>query len=243
MPYIPKAKREEQEWMTLTETISHIRSNERCDEAAALHQLREALADDEIAACIKTCATSTFYGLGLVSELDPHSRRTFWLSVPLDLDGDGYVATVVPEELERARQLHAAEEQSGGATRTRPEVVTACGDGEQDDENDDPIPHRLFLERASVLVIWDTSLSCSEDKTTSEQERQDRRPASKQAIRVAAREVYTRATRKAPNVNEAKPLIDEVLRAKSMKAGRSLVREILNEPEFATKRLSQGERP
>jgi hypothetical protein len=269
MPYIPKGEREQHDWMTLKEAISHIRSVDGCDEAAALQELRVAIADEAIAVRLRDTVPSgygletfTFCELDLISALHPVLRRMFWRHVPFDLYGDGYVATVDPEQLGRARRAYNVD-------RTQPAAMTTCGNGSKTSdvldvkswansfldretctnrileqrswtEHDELIPRRLYLDRASILKIWDPSSSeapLAEDVT---RQREVKKPADKTAIRKAAREVYNRG---APNINDAFDEIAEVLRGQFMKASRQRVREVLHEPEFETKRLGPGERP
>lgn len=50
MPYVSKAERQRADWRTLAEAVAHIRLRDKCDEAAARQQLRDALADGALGA-------------------------------------------------------------------------------------------------------------------------------------------------------------------------------------------------
>jgi hypothetical protein len=65
------------------------------------------------------------------------------------------------------------------------------------------------------------------------------RPASKAAIRQAARQLYESAAGPPPNVT----LAEQLLRSKLPGARRQLVRPVLAEPEFADQRRKAGKQP
>jgi hypothetical protein len=140
MPYVSEEEQEQQKWMTLKEAISHIQRVDRCDEVTALQQLRKALANEAVEARFKISATSRLYAIDLGASFDPHwPRKKFWLSVPMDLEGDGHIATVTPEDLDDEEADHQKE-------------------GGEDNEDGDSPPRRLFIRRSSILGHWEGPL-------------------------------------------------------------------------------------
>jgi hypothetical protein len=227
MSYVSKEEQEEQKWMTLKEAISHIQRVDGCDQVTAFAQLRTALAEEAVTARFKTSATSRFYAIDLGSSLDPHwPRRKFWLSVRMDLEGDGHIATVTPEGLDKADDQ----------------------EGDVDDEDGDWGPVRLFVLRSAILDIWADPLEGAREGPLESPQHQKSpgkagQPASKVAIRKIAREVYDEAGgEEGPNVEEAYHLIREKLAAASKIASRELVRDILDGKEFKDRRRPVGRR-
>jgi hypothetical protein len=107
MPYISKRERERQKWMTLKEAISRIREFEGCDEAAALAQLRAALADGEIETRYAFDASSELFPIPISlakASLDDEDVEAFWKKVPIELDDDGSISSIYLATLHEERR-------------------------------------------------------------------------------------------------------------------------------------------
>jgi hypothetical protein len=188
MPYISKMERE---WITLKETILHIQRVDGCDEGTALRQLREALGDEAVKARYRVGKLdSELLAIDLGSELQPDfPRKKFWLTVAINLQGDGYIISKTQDDWNKAN----------------PEVkwedfeyyFPASHFFEKEEEYCDLWP--LFLSRSSIAAIWGEPVKLS----STMRQTNSYLPATDAAIRKVAQKLYDDAGDDPPNVNDA----------------------------------------
>jgi hypothetical protein len=243
MPYILKGQRE---WMTLREAISHIQHVDGCDEAVALQQLREALADGEITGHARThyqnSAVDEFFEISFRGWRDPQwPRDKYWLSVPIKLDQHRVDATAPPDEAEPSQ----VDDRGGGPRpRTRPNAAHADEGLDEDyEEGLSRVPYPLLFPRAAILEIWwEEPLIAGENETSAENKNSDLKTGDKDDVREAARLLYGKDPRRPPNNRKAPGEIAKLLADKGLYVSRIRVRQVLKEPEFKSKRRGPGER-
>jgi hypothetical protein len=239
MPYVSGAERERQRWMTVREAIGHIQRVDKCDNEAALAQLRRALGHGAI---------EVRWGPGEFSptlfDIQPGRRislATFWRTVPIDEEG-GFIPGVYQEDW-----WDPDDEEIG------PEKYLA---------------HRyyLFVRRDSVSGHWPSANSenAEEKSPTSELRetvfeeaaaadvqaaaikketgRRNRGYALEPQIWEAAVQIYDEAAKagaKPPNITEAFHLIAKRLAPKL--APKRRVFPVLREDEFKNRRWRAGQ--
>jgi hypothetical protein len=222
MSYTSKAQRERAEWMTLVEVVNHIRTVERCEQTAALDQLRRALSDGEIpnrwAADLRPLPFFHFGDPPNFSDDQVPTGAGYWLHALIFLDGDGRVidqpfhhGEVEGEVLPSERQVR---------------------------------PRGLFLLRSRVLELWPLQnpvAHCESENDSADDARgpPKRRSYTDNEIREAAREVYGASGKNPPNIDKA----EQLLREKLPGAQRKKIRPILSEDEFTTLRRKPGNQP
>jgi hypothetical protein len=86
MPYLSLAKRERDQWRTLSEAVAHVCSIDRCDENAARQQIQDALADGELRPLRwedRLPAPRHVGGVAVPFD-DPPGAGAHWLSAEID---------------------------------------------------------------------------------------------------------------------------------------------------------------
>jgi hypothetical protein len=249
MPYIPK---EQREWMTLRQVISHIQHVDGCDEAAAIEQLRQALAHGEITVHMKThyknSPTDEFFEISYKGWRDPQwSRDKYWLSVPIKLNQDRSDAIAQSDDAKPAEIDDRKRAPHAGAY---PAALTDAGHADEDlndvEENEEdlsPIPYPLLFSRTLILGIWwEESLISGEDEKSGKNKGSALKRAKKKDILDIARLLYGQDPERPPNNRKAPPEIKKLLAEKGMYVTREKIREVLKEDEFKSKRRLPGER-
>jgi hypothetical protein len=202
--------------MSLTEAVHHVQAVESCSQIDALTQLRMALGDGDISArWAADPLPSWIYQVGvppLFSSDEVPIDAGYWDSVLIFLDGDGRV-------IDQSFYLDEKEEKSP------------------------PRPRQLLLLRSRVLELWPPTEKTvhGANQTKLDTSQTPTRRASKEQIRVPAREMYQTKNemgKKPPNTEEA----ERLLREKVDGATRPKIRAVLSEPEFEKLRLKRGGR-
>jgi hypothetical protein len=103
------------------------------------------------------------------------------------------------------------------------------------DQRGAPQVRNLFVLRAGVMDLWPES-----DQVGAAE---PRRYASAQSIREIAAAVYARDRDNPPNITVAEQLVRSRLAEMNRRASRDAIRNILKEPEFASKRRQSGNQP
>jgi hypothetical protein len=224
MPYISKM---EQEWITLKEAILHIQRVDGCDEGTALQQLRNALGDEAVKARYRIGRPDEeLTAIDLGSELQPDfPRKKFWLTVAIDLQGDGYIITKTRDDWNKANPENKWEDF---------ERFWASVFFDREEVYCDLWP--LFISRSSISAIWGEPVQLS--STT--RQTNAYLPATDAAIRRVAQKLYDDSGDDPPNVNKAYLLIRETLIMEGYIASRDSIREILK--GFKFRRRAVGRR-
>lgn len=230
MPYISKTQRERARWVTLAEAINHIRTIENLTRDEAWHQLRTAIADNEVlwkwdepAGVLRRENPSRSAKRSAVrpSRVPKQYNRFFWESAQIDFTNGGRVLDDVGQ---RCPPWLLSVMLRDGTVRYRP----------------------LLILREAVEKIWVTapikSAQPQEPNLALEQNvnRAARRGvAALEAIRKAAIEVYKEAGGNPPNL----PKAEQLVRAKVPGASRTMILPILNEDQFSKLRRKPGNQP
>jgi hypothetical protein len=218
LPYVSKAERERAQWMTLVEVVNHVQLSQRCDQAAALSQLRMALADQEVPVRWKADPRpqGIFHiGPAPIFSVDQVSTdASYWIQTLIFLDGDGRVIDQPPFQYLEAEGELPPPQRLG---RPRP----------------------LLLLRSRVLELWQMPSDTAPDSEQAEPPKLSRRKREDAEIQQAAREVYRGAPEDPPNMDEAGREICQRLPG----ADRDAVRKVLKEEEFAKLRRPSGNQP
>jgi hypothetical protein len=120
MPYVSNEERERQKWMTLKEAVSHVQHVDACDEETAVKDLRAALADGavEVRWANETPTQLFVVPVTKAARRVRNTRKRFWLTVPMNLNGGGSIAELWLDEL-FAKDVEGAVEEEDGHTHRR----------------------------------------------------------------------------------------------------------------------------
>jgi hypothetical protein len=244
MPYISKTERE---WITLKEAILHIQRIDGCDECTALRQLRKALGDEAVKARHKIRVSDPYMHPiehGSEHETD-FPRIKFWLTIPIDLQGDGCIVFVSREDFNKTNgedEWEAFDEDFGPFGR----LVTA-----NNVEANFGCSWPLFISWSSIRSIWgdypddiqraNINLPPSEAVVGEGTGNRTQVNASESTIRQALSAIYDEAQKagtRPPNAAEAFDLLKKQLAPKSVSRDRA--RPIIK--EFEDRRWGPGQR-